>query len=241
MSQNASDASLLEVSGLYKSFASPAGAIKVLIGVDLHVAQCEFVAVVGQSGSGKSTLLHVLGTLEPADQGEVWLEGEPLFVLSSRQMAHIRNEKIGFVYQSHHLIPELNALENVMLPLLVRGENRKDARLRSMDLLERLGLANRAEHRPGKLSGGEAQRVAVARSLVGDPCLLLVDEPTGNLDEHTAGGVFNAMQRLCREENAAVIMVTHSSSLAQTCDRVLHLHEGKLSEDRSGRLISSAE
>lgn len=230
-SHHVSGSSLLEVSGLYKAFASPAGTIEVLTGIDLHVLQREFVAVVGQSGSGKSTLLHVLGTLEPADRGDVWLEGESLFALSSRQTANIRNEKIGFIYQAHHLIPELNALENVMLPILVGGGNRKDARLRSMDLLERLELANRAEHRPGKLSGGEAQRVAVARSLVGNPCLLLADEPTGNLDEHTAGDVFDAMQQLCREENAAVIMVTHSRSLAQTCDRVLHLHEGRLSEE----------
>ncbi len=226
-----SGTSLFEVSELYKSFSSPAGRIDVLNGVDLHVAQREFVAVVGQSGSGKSTLLHVLGTLEPADQGQVLLEGEPLFSLSPNQTAVVRNKKIGFIYQAHHLIPELNALENVMMPLLVRGNRREDARSRSMDLLERLGLRERADHRPGKLSGGEAQRVAVARSLVGNPCLLLADEPTGNLDEHTAREVFDAMQQLCREENAAVIMVTHSRDLASACDRVLHLHEGRLSEE----------
>jgi len=222
---------LFEVSGIYKSFSSPAGPIDVLNGINLHVAEREFIAVVGQSGSGKSTLLHVLGTLEPADNGQVLLEGEPLFSLSPKQMAAVRNKKIGFVYQAHHLIPELNALENVMMPLLVRGTSRENAESRSMDLLERLGLRERAGHRPGKLSGGEAQRVAVARSLVGNPCLLLADEPTGNLDEHTAGEVFNTMQQLCREENAAVIMVTHSRDLACACDRVLHLHEGRLSEE----------
>jgi len=226
-----SGTSLLGVSGLYKSFNSPAGPIDVLNGINLNVMSREFVAVVGQSGSGKSTLLHVLGTLEPADQGQVVLEGESLFSLTQRQTAAVRNEKIGFVYQAHHLIPELNALENVMMPLLVRGKKREDAEARSMDLLERLGLRERASHRPGKLSGGEAQRVAVARSLVGNPCLLLADEPTGNLDEHTAGEVFDAMQQLCREENAAVIMVTHSRDLACACDRMLHLHEGKLSEE----------
>jgi len=222
---------LFEASGIYKSFSSPAGPINVLNGINLHVTRREFVAVVGQSGSGKSTLLHVLGTLEPADQGRVMLEGEALFSLTPKQTAVVRNEKIGFVYQAHHLIPELNALENVMMPLLVGGKRREDAESRSMDLLERLGLLERASHRPGKLSGGEAQRVAVARSLVGNPCLLLADEPTGNLDEHTAGEVFDAMQKLCREENAAVIMVTHSRDLACACDRVLHLHEGKLSEE----------
>jgi len=226
-----SDTTLLGVSGLYKSFDSPAGSINVLNGITLDVMSREFVAVVGQSGSGKSTLLHVLGTLEPADQGEVILEGESLFSLSQKQTAMVRNRKIGFVYQAHHLIPELDALENVMMPLLVRGQRRKDAELRSMDLLERLGLRERAGHRPGKLSGGEAQRVAVARSLVGHPNLLLADEPTGNLDEHTAGEVFAAMQQLCREENAAVIMVTHSHDLACACDRVLHLHEGMLSAE----------
>jgi len=221
---------LLEISGLCKSFVSPAGPIDVLNGIDLNVMHREFVAVVGQSGSGKSTLLHVLGTLEPADQGSVVLDGEALFSLSPKKTAVVRNEKIGFVYQAHHLIPELNALENIMMPLLVRGNRREDAESRSMDLLERLGLRERAEHRPGKLSGGEAQRVAVARSLVGNPCLLLADEPTGNLDEHTAGEVFASLQQLCREENAAVIMVTHSRELARHCDRVLHLHEGRLSE-----------
>jgi len=224
--------SLFKVSGLYKSFSSPAGPIDVLNGINLHVTQREFVAVVGQSGSGKSTLLHVLGTLEPADRGQVLLEDESLFSLSPRQTAVVRNEKIGFIYQAHHLIPELSALENVMMPLLVRGLRREDAESRSMALLERLGLRERAGHRPGKLSGGEAQRVAVARSLVGNPCLLLADEPTGNLDEHTAREVFDAMQQLCREENAAVIMVTHSHDLAHACDRVLHLHEGKLSEEK---------
>jgi len=223
--------SLLEVSGLYKAFDFPTGSIHVLNGIDLNVMPREFVAVVGQSGSGKSTLLHVLGTLEPADQGQVWLAGEALFSLPARQTAVVRNEKIGFVYQAHHLIPELSALENVMMPLLVRGTRRKDAELRSMDLLERLDLRERVDHRPGKLSGGEAQRVAVARALVGNPCLLLADEPTGNLDEHTASEVFDAMQQLCQEENAAVIMVTHSRDLACACDRVLHLHEGRLSEE----------
>lgn len=224
-----SDTLLLEVSGLYKSFVSPAGPIDVLNGINLNVMYREFVAVVGQSGSGKSTLLHVLGTLDSADHGRVVLAGKTLFSLSPKQMAVVRNKKIGFVYQAHHLIPELNALENVMMPLLIRGNKREDAESRSMDLLARLGLQNRTGHRPGKLSGGEAQRVAVARALVGNPCLLLADEPTGNLDEHTAKEVFDAIRQLCQEEHTAVMMVTHSGDLAHTCDRVLHLHEGRLS------------
>ena len=226
---------LLEVSSLSKSFESPGGTIRVLAGVDMRVARREFVAVVGQSGSGKSTLLHVVGTLEPADGGEVRLLGESLLGLGAAETARVRNRNIGFVYQAHHLIPELTALENVMLPLLVRGESRDQAGARARDLLTRLGLGERCEHRPGRLSGGEAQRVAVARALVGEPCLLLADEPTGNLDEHTAEEVFAAMRELCREENAAVVMVTHSSELARRADRVLRLHEGRLHEERLGQ------
>ncbi len=228
--ENVGATPLLEVSGLHKSFDSPAGAIHVLNGVHMHVNHREFVAIVGESGSGKSTLLHVVGTLEPADSGRVLLEGASLFDLSPRQTAATRNRKIGFVYQAHHLIPELTALENVMMPLLVRGEKRKTARPRSMNLLDRLGLRARCGHRPGRLSGGEAQRVAVARALVGKPSLLLADEPTGNLDEHTAGGVFDAMRQLCREESAAVVMVTHSRDLAATSDRILRLHNGLISD-----------
>jgi len=217
---------MLRVAGLKKSFATPGGDIRVLGGVDMQVSEREFVAIVGQSGSGKSTLLHILGTLEPSDEGEVWLDGVSLFGMSPADMAALRNESIGFVYQAHHLIPELSALENVMMPLLVRGDSREMAAERAMNLLERLGLAERASHRPGKLSGGEAQRVAVARSLVGRPRLLLADEPTGNLDEHTAEEVFQAMRQLCREERAAAVMVTHSRVLADACDRQLLLHEG---------------
>lgn len=223
-------AALLQVSNLRKVFISPAGTIPVLSGVNMQVAAREFVAVIGQSGSGKSTLLHILGTLEPADAGEVLLDGDSLLDKSPAQLAGLRNRSIGFVYQAHHLIPELTALENVMMPLLVRGEPREAAAERAGNLLQRLGLANRTTHRPGKLSGGEAQRVAVARSLVGKPRLLLADEPTGNLDEHTADGVFQAMRQLCAEEQAAVVMVTHSRVLAEASDRQLLLHDGRIAE-----------
>jgi len=227
-SSSAQTEGLLRVAGLHKSFAAPGGEIRVLNGVEMQVAEREFVAVIGQSGSGKSTLLHVLGTLEPADSGEVYLDGQMVFSLSENEMADLRNQYIGFVYQAHHLIPELSALENVMMPLLVRGESAQSAAERANNLLERLGLAERTGHRPGRLSGGEAQRVAVARSLVGKPRLLLADEPTGNLDEHTAEEVFLAMRQLCREERAAVVMVTHSSALANVCDRQMILHEGRI-------------
>ena len=219
---------VLQVRGLHKTFHSPTGPIHILNGVRLELSRGEFMAVVGESGSGKSTLLHVIGTLEPADAGHAVLNGRQLFDLKPKQAAEVRNREIGFVYQAHHLIPELDALENVMLPLLVRGESRSTARGKAENLLVRLGLKERLFHRPGKLSGGEAQRVAVARALVGEPGLLLADEPTGNLDEYTAEEVFSAMRQLCREEGAAVIMVTHSSHLAGHCDRTLRLHEGVL-------------
>jgi len=219
---------LFEVINLHKGFSAPAGELHILQGLAFQLTEGEFLAVVGESGSGKSTMLQILGTLDRPDEGEMWLEGEAIQALSSTRQAHLRNEKIGFVYQAHHLIPELTALENVALPLLVQGLSVKDAQLRAGGLLKRLGLEAREKHVPARLSGGEAQRVAVARALVTKPRLLLADEPTGNLDEHTAGEVFELLQNLCREEHAAVVMVTHSMALARRCDRILYLHEGRL-------------
>jgi len=219
---------LLQVIGLSKSYSGPSGSLEILKDLDFVVHRGEFLAVVGESGSGKSTLLQILGTLDDADAGDVHLAGQALFSLNQSERAHLRNRSIGFVYQAHHLIPELNALENVMLPLLVRGDTKDDAEQASVDLLQRLGLKNRLSHVPAKLSGGEAQRVAVARALVGKPSLLLVDEPTGNLDEATAESVFQAMQQLCQQEGTAVVMVTHSMILAGQVDRVLCLKQGVL-------------
>jgi len=222
------NAPLLSVSNLHKYFSAAAGKLHILQGIDFEVNEGEFLAVIGESGSGKSTMLQILGTLEQPDTGEVRLDGELIHALSSNRQARLRNEKIGFVYQSHHLIPELTALENVTLPLLVQGVSAAVAEQRGRDLLERLNMSERATHIPGKLSGGEAQRVAVARSLSTKPRLLLADEPTGNLDERTAQEVFELLQLLCREEHAAVVMVTHSKMLAQACDRVLRLHDGQV-------------
>jgi lipoprotein-releasing system ATP-binding protein len=219
---------LLQVDNLYKGFDAPSGHIDVLRGVCLEVAAEEFVAVVGESGSGKSTLLQILGTLEPADAGEVLFEGQSIFGLSARTQARVRNERIGFVYQAHHLIPELTALENVMLPLQIRGLSQDEARARAHELLSRMHLEAREAHVPARLSGGEAQRVAVARALVGKPRLLLADEPTGNLDENTAEQVFAAMRELCADQGASVVMVTHSLSLASASDRTVHLKGGIL-------------
>ncbi|OIO75012.1 MAG: lipoprotein ABC transporter ATP-binding protein [Zetaproteobacteria bacterium CG1_02_53_45] len=220
--------SLLNVSNLCKGFDAPDGRLEILRAVEFDLLEGEFLAIVGESGSGKSTMLQVLGTLERPDSGEIRLAGESIENLGSNKQAQLRNEKIGFVYQAHHLIPELTALENVILPLMVKGVATDQANRRGMELLERLGLAKRAKHTPAKLSGGEAQRVAVARALAAKPRLLLADEPTGNLDERTAHEVFELLQQLCREENAAVVMVTHSRALAKACDRMLCLHEGQL-------------
>ncbi|OIO70045.1 MAG: lipoprotein-releasing system ATP-binding protein LolD [Zetaproteobacteria bacterium CG_4_9_14_3_um_filter_49_83] len=218
----------LQVRDLSKSYKTEVEPIHVLRGVSFELEQGQFLAIVGESGSGKSTLLQILGTLDEAESGEALLDGRSVFNLSEREKAGLRNSSIGFVYQAHHLIPELSALENVMLPLLIRGESSKEAAGRAMDLLTRLGLQSRSHHVPAKLSGGEAQRVAVARALVASPKLLLADEPTGNLDEKTAQEVFSQMRLLCQEEQASVIMVTHSMALANATDRVLQLKKGVL-------------
>jgi len=223
-----SDSLLFEVTGLCKGFDAPAGRLEILKGLEFSLNEGEFLAVVGASGSGKSTMLQILGTLESPDQGDIFLEGESLLGLGESAQAEVRNRKIGFVYQAHHLIPELTALENVALPLLVQGMSVSDAQARAMELLERLMLGERAQHVPARLSGGEAQRVAVARGLAARPRLILADEPTGNLDEQSAQEVFDLLQQLCREERASVVMVTHSKSLARACDRMLSLHDGVL-------------
>ncbi|ATX79800.1 lipoprotein-releasing system ATP-binding protein [Mariprofundus aestuarium] len=223
-----SDSLLFKVTGLCKGFDAPAGRLEILKGLEFSLNEGEFLAVVGASGSGKSTMLQILGTLESPDQGEIFLEGESLLGLGESAQAEVRNRKIGFVYQAHHLIPELTALENVALPLLVQGMSVSDAQARGMELLERLMLGGRAQHVPARLSGGEAQRVAVARGLAARPRLILADEPTGNLDEQSAQEVFDLLQQLCREERASVVMVTHSKSLAKACDRMLSLHDGVL-------------
>ncbi len=219
---------LFEVKGLCKGFDAPLGRLEILKGLNCSLNKGEFLAVVGESGSGKSTMLQILGTLEEADSGSIQFEGNSLLDLDEVDQATTRNRKIGFVYQAHHLIPELTALENITLPLLVQGMESSDAEARGMQLLKRLMLSDRAEHVPARLSGGEAQRVAVARALAAKPRLILADEPTGNLDERTAAEVFSLLQQLCREEGAAVIMVTHSKALAEACDRMLMLHEGIL-------------
>jgi len=220
---------LFSVSHLHKSFPTPQGDLKVLTDINLDVSEGEFVAIIGESGSGKSTLLQILGTLDHPDSGSMILDGKKIQNLNETQLAKFRNHHIGFIYQSHHLIPELTALENIMLPLLIQGKSKDYAIEQATHLLSELGLSERANHTPAHLSGGEAQRVAVARAIITKPKFILADEPTGNLDEKTASTVFSMMHDACKSQNLTVIMVTHSLSFAKACDKIFTLKHGVLS------------
>jgi lipoprotein-releasing system ATP-binding protein len=213
---------------LKRSFTQGEVTIEVLRGVDLAVEPGEIVALLGPSGSGKSTLLQAVGLLEGGFQGSIRLQGEEAAALDDEGRTRLRRDFLGFVYQFHHLLPEFNAVENVVLPQLVRGADRQPARERARQLLSALGLSERLDHRPSKLSGGEQQRVAVARALANKPPLILADEPTGNLDEHTADAVLGEFLTLVRDEGSAALVATHNERLAAKMDRVVRLHEGRL-------------
>ena len=219
---------VLTVRGLERSFEQAGVTIDVLRGVDLEVHQGEIVALLGPSGSGKSTLLQAVGLLEGGFQGSIRIAGEEVAELSDANRTRVRRDTLGFVYQFHHLLPDFTALENVVIPQLVRGATRAEADERAASLLGTLGLAERLTHRPSKLSGGEQQRVAVARALANRPALVLADEPTGNLDEGTADIVFAEFLRLVRNEGSAALVATHNERIAAKMDRVLRLHEGRL-------------
>ncbi len=219
---------VLEVTGLSRTFIQGDTEIHVLRGVDLHVSAGEIVALLGPSGSGKSTLLQAVGLLEGGFEGSIRISGEEVAALDNDGRTRVRRDQMGFIYQFHHLLPDFNAVENVMLPQMVRHVSHTDAHVRAENLLSQLGLGARLSHRPNQLSGGEQQRVAVARALANTPLLVLADEPTGNLDEATADIVFAEFMRLVREEGTAALVATHNERLAARMDRVVRLHDGKL-------------
>jgi lipoprotein-releasing system ATP-binding protein len=221
---------VLELRDIVRQYKSEAGTLNVLQGASLQLNPGELVGLVGPSGSGKSTLLHTAGLLEKPEGGQVFLEGEDCVALGDSGRTRLRREKLGFVYQFHHLLPEFSARDNVAMPLMVGGMKRSEARKKADTLLAEMGLTERAKHQPGQMSGGEQQRVAIARALVNDPRLMIADEPTGNLDPATTDRVFQSLIRMARSEGAAVLVATHNMALTQHMDRVLTLQDGKLTD-----------
>ena len=227
---NVTEGAVIRCAGLSKVYAEGNLRTPVFDGLDLAVAAGETVAIVGVSGAGKSTLLHILGGLDTPTTGEVFVAGEAMSRLSNAARGRLRNRALGFIYQFHHLLPEFTALENVMMPLLIRRMPRSEAQRTAAELLNRVGLSARLLHKPGELSGGERQRCAVARALVTRPACVLGDEPTGNLDEKTAAQVYALMLELNREIGTSFVLVTHDRKLARTMDRALELAGGRLRE-----------
>src|SRR5437660_10138706 len=218
----------LQVSQLCKDYPTRSGPLSVLRGLQFELPRGEALAVMGPSGSGKSTLLHILGTLDRPTSGSVRLDGKDPFILPERELADFRNRHIGFVFQDHHLLPQCSVLENVLIPTLVASNHRGDSESWARQLLERVGLSGRLDHRPAELSGGERQRVAVARALIQHPILLLADEPTGNLDRHTAQSVGRLLLDLHQQEETILVVVTHSAELARNLPRQMEMAEGNL-------------
>jgi len=221
-------APILRAIGIHKSYVAPGGRLQVLQGIDIEVARGTLLAIVGASGSGKSTLLNILGTLDRAESGTLEIGGRRLEGMTEAQRCAWRARRLGFVFQFHHLLSEFTAEENVMMPLLVAGESFERARARAREMLGWVGLDERREHLPSELSGGEAQRVAVARAIVPEPTLILADEPSGNLDAVAAGRLHSLLSSLTRERHQTVVLVTHNDTLAAQADRVLKLENGRL-------------
>jgi lipoprotein-releasing system ATP-binding protein len=219
---------MIAASGVVKGYRTAAGYVSVLMELDLLVPEGEMLAITGASGVGKSTLLHVLGTLDRPDGGSIRVAGDEVFELDETRLRVFRNQTLGFVFQFHHLLPEFTAMENVMMPLLIGRVPAREARERAAALLEELGMTPRADHRPGALSGGEQQRVAVARALVCSPRAVLADEPSGNLDRETGDRLHDLLRRLNQEKGITVVVVTHNERLAASADRTLRLEGGKL-------------
>jgi len=221
---------VLALRGITRTYRQGDAELRIFAGADLDIWPGQIVALVGPSGSGKSSLLHIAGLLEAPNAGEVWIGGIEAVGLSDTRRTAIRRADLGFVYQFHNLLPEFSAVENVVLPQMIAGVGKREARAFAMDLLTRMGLGDRAEHRPAELSGGEQQRVAIARALANRPHVLLADEPTGNLDPKTSRMVFAELLNICRSQGVAALIATHNLDLAGHMDRVVLLHEGKLHE-----------
>ena len=221
---------VLRLENVTRRYREGEGQLEVFSGLDLSLKAGEIVALVGQSGAGKSSLLHIAGLLEAPTSGEIFIEGVAASRLPDAERTRIRRERLGFVYQAHHLLPEFDALENVLIPQMIAGRPKAAARQEATRLLTVMGLGQRLTHRPSQLSGGEQQRVAIARALANHPRILLADEPTGNLDPRTAGGVFDALIRITRDQGLAALIATHNFELAARMDRALLLHQGKLVE-----------
>lgn len=215
---------MLRATGIYKSY----GNLQVLKGVDIDISRGEIVSITGSSGAGKSTLLHILGTLDTADRGDIFLEGKKVSALRGKELANFRNEHIGFVFQFHHLLPEFSALENICVPGWISGKKNKDLTNRAMELLELLNLRARADHKPAELSGGEQQRVAVARALINNPSVVMADEPTGNLDSTNARELHNLFIDLRDRLQQTFLIVTHNEELAKMSDRIVFMKDGKM-------------
>ncbi|NKB57056.1 MAG: ATP-binding cassette domain-containing protein [Alphaproteobacteria bacterium] len=223
-----SEPAILQLDAVVRTYVQADARLEVIRGATLKVEAGDLVGLVGPSGAGKSTLLHVAGLLEMPDGGEVSIAGQPCGAMSDGARTEIRRNEIGFVYQFHHLLPEFSAVENVMLPQMIAGRSRRAARKRADELINSVGLRDRASHRPARLSGGEQQRVAIARALANGPRLLLADEPTGNLDSHTAGDVFGLLLDFVRQSGLAAVIATHNLDLAARMDRVVKLEDGFL-------------
>ena len=232
---------LVIADGVKKDFLHMGRTLQVLRGIDLSIQEGEVVAIVGQSGAGKSTLLHCIGTLDVPTSGSLKLSGEELTTLSSARLADIRNRQIGFVFQFHHLLPEFNAVENVMMPGLIQGKSRRELETRARALIEEVGLKDRGSHRPGELSGGEQQRVALARALVLEPKLILADEPTGNLDSKTSAQIHDLFFAINKQRGTTIVVVTHNVAFAQSMPRMVTLKDGRVEKDERKEDREAAE
>jgi lipoprotein-releasing system ATP-binding protein len=221
---------MIQISNLYKSFPMGGQELTVLKGINLEIARGTMLAIVGASGAGKSTLLHIIGTLDRPTSGTVTFEGQDLFKLSDQRQAEFRNRRIGFVFQFHHLLPEFTAIENVCLPAYIQNRPATETREEAVSLLKEVGLEARLHHKPGELSGGEQQRVAVARALMQRPDVVLADEPTGNLDTHTGEALFGLLRTLNRDRGITFVIVTHNEKLSAQTDRIIHMEDGLITE-----------